>query len=494
MLNYEFRKSEKIYLFATALALILITFATKYYGSTDIGDYTDVGLYLAGEYQGDIRGSHSFLYGAMHAPFLKVLEGLWLFKLTSLFALFGIIYSVYLISNRNKNALWLALLSPVVWYMAPWANPLQLASLLLLWAWFFIKKFEEERSLRFVVYSGLLIGLGWAIWDSILFFGILLTLPFMFDKKLWENCLLVVSVFVGLLPRLILDQALFGFPFYTIMKSFLGTLANFSGGIYERASGHTGASIILIILSLLVIPSLFWRKLANKDFLIKEARTLVFLAISGILLLTNLQIRYLVVLVPIIIVLCSENIDIKRIKTALIISVVVSLIFVVPYIVQIGYNIDNKPFGVEISYIAGKFSSGQGVSIERGNVQSEIRKSLIDVSNKYPGELFVVGNAPDDYALLAGLSSNLNISKFVSIQDYEMWVRNESTFYSKRFAPTPRINDRRQIWLEGGMDRSLKEDWSYSSIKYALGVEVPAELEGFNVSEKIGRIYLSEKK
>ena len=49
-----------------------------------------------------------------------------------------IVYSVYIISNRNKKSLWMILLSPIIWYMAPWISPIQLASLFFLWGYYFI--------------------------------------------------------------------------------------------------------------------------------------------------------------------------------------------------------------------------------------------------------------------------------------------------------------------------------------------------------------------
>src|SRR3989344_1879281 len=111
------------------LVLVLITFLTKYYGSTDLGDYSDTAKYFAGVYAADIRSSHSYLYGFIHAPLVGLLGNFFAFKITSLIFLLGIVYSVYQITGKDKRALILILTSPIVWYLAPWINPIQLASL-----------------------------------------------------------------------------------------------------------------------------------------------------------------------------------------------------------------------------------------------------------------------------------------------------------------------------------------------------------------------------
>ena len=145
-----------------ALALVMLAFLTNYYGSTDLGDYSDTARYFAGNYAADIRSSHSYLYGFIHSP-LMGFSNYFAFKITSLIFLFAIVYSVYIISNRDRRALVLMLVSPVVWYMAPWINPIQLASLCLLWAYYFMERYDKTNYLPNAVYAGIFIGLGLAL-------------------------------------------------------------------------------------------------------------------------------------------------------------------------------------------------------------------------------------------------------------------------------------------------------------------------------------------
>src|SRR3989344_7950624 len=151
------------------LGLVVITFLTKYYCTTDIGDYSDTSRYFAGIYAADIRSSHSYLYGFIHSPLVGLFGNYFVFKITSLIFLLGIVYSVYQITGKDRRALVLIVVSPVVWYMAPWINPIQLASLCLLWAYYFMARYEKTSGIKYAVYAGIFIGLGAALWDTIVF-------------------------------------------------------------------------------------------------------------------------------------------------------------------------------------------------------------------------------------------------------------------------------------------------------------------------------------
>ncbi|MBD3252465.1 hypothetical protein GF386_01920, partial [Candidatus Pacearchaeota archaeon] len=146
------------------MILIIVTFATNFYGNVDIADYSNVAKFFAGEYKAKIRSSHSYLYGFIQSPFVFLFKSYIFFKISNLIILALIIYSVYKITN-NKKALWLMLLSPIVWYMAPFISPIQLASLFLLWSWFFIKKYDSNQRLKYLFISGILLGLSWAVYD-----------------------------------------------------------------------------------------------------------------------------------------------------------------------------------------------------------------------------------------------------------------------------------------------------------------------------------------
>lgn len=467
--------------------LVIVTLATSYYGSSDIGDYSDTAKFFAGDYSAKIRSSHSYLLGFIHAPFVGFIENYLAFKISSLIFLIILIFSVYIISRRDIRALWMMLLSPIIWYMAPWINPIQLASIFLLWAWHFMTQYHEEKRIALLIYSGMLIGIGWAFWDTIFYFGILLGVCFLFDKKLWHAGVFGVAILIGLLPRLILDQVLFNFMFFTTIKTFLSGFANLFGGIYDKAYGHTPHTLATLLPFILAIPFCFWRMVTSQQFR-EKPRTLIFLLLSLLLLLTNPQIRYILALAPIMIVFAIPHIEKKYVRFALGASTLFTLIVIIPYILQIGGTINGELYGAEITGTINK-----GVDLSNREVVTNLQEDLENIVHGYQNSTFLVGNGPDDYAVLAHFYWGRNVQEFVSIQDYDLSFKNESILYKKRFEPLPNILERRQFWIEGGLEKSHNDPTNYASIEYGIGLNEPLKSEGFTVIKKYNLLYLSKK-
>ena len=167
-----FIKRNWIIIFLLTL-LTLITLLTGYEGSTDVGDYSDVAKYFSGDYAAKIRSSHSYFYGFLVSPLIALFGSFIVFKILSLIFLLLIVYSVYLITGKNKKTFWLMIFSPIIWYMVPWVNSIQLSALLFLWAYIFVKKYDKTEKFKFLILSGILVGLSWAFWDAILFFSVI---------------------------------------------------------------------------------------------------------------------------------------------------------------------------------------------------------------------------------------------------------------------------------------------------------------------------------
>lgn|SRR3989338_9044840 len=470
------------------LILIVLTLTTSYYGSTDLGDYSDVAKFFSHDYQAKIRSSHSYLFGFVHAPFVKLTQSFIFFKISSLFFLALLIYSLFIISGKNKNTLYLMLVSPIVWYMAPWINPIQIASLLLLWAYYYLDKYENESNIKYLIYSALLIGLGWAFWDTILYFGVLLAISFLYNKKAIHLFYYIFFIFIGLMPRLILDQILFNFAFYTSIKTFISGFVNLAGGIYGSAYGHTQLTFYALLPWLLTIPIMFW-PLYKKEFFKENKKTMIFLSLSLLLLLSNPQLRYLLSIVPIMLLLISKNMNERALKIQFISSVIITIIFIIPYIIQIGYNINGEIYGTDIAGIIDK------KNIEISSIYSAdlIKEDFLKLEKEFPNEIFIVGNKPDDYQILADLYWNKEIKEFVSIQDYSLWKKNESIIFKKEFSPLLNIPERRQIWIEGGIKKNEIDYTNYKDINYALSIGEPIKLEGFNIVKRYNQLYISKK-
>lgn len=480
-------KNEKkiILIIIIVLLLILLTFLTSFYGNTDIGDYSDTAKYFAGLYPAKIRNSHSYIYGLLHSPFVKLTNNFIFFKVTSLLSLLLIIYSVYFITKDSRSFL-LLLLSPITWYMAPWINPIQLSALSFLWAYYFINTFDNNKNIKNLILSGLLIGIGWAIWDTILYFGVFLAFVFLIDKKFYYSVIFSLFVLIGLAPRLILDQLLFNFAFFTTIKTFLSGIVNLSGGIYGRA-GHSPKTISTIIMLFLSIPIYYWSMYKPKTFK-KNYKTMIFLTLSILLLVLNPQARYTLVLLPIISILLLKNLKDFQIKRQILISIPIILLFIFPYCIQVFYSIDNSITGQDTTYL---LQNNFNVKYNDYFISEILSDDIINIHNDYPDDIYVVGNTEDAYQVLADLYWDSDIQEFVSHQDYILNLNDQTLIYQKTFMPIPNINNRRQIWISGGINKNINDNTDYDSIKYAIGLYEPVDLEGFELVKEYNFLYLS---
>ena len=169
MKKIKLSKFEWIFVIVIML-MFLITILTKFYGSADIDDYANVAKFFAEEYDAKIRSSHSYLYGFISSPFVKLTHNFLLMKIMTLVWLILLMISIYYLSGKNKKTLLLIITEPIFWYMDHQINPIQIASLFFLFGYYFIKKYDKQNNLKNLFYSGLFFGLAWAFWDTVLHF------------------------------------------------------------------------------------------------------------------------------------------------------------------------------------------------------------------------------------------------------------------------------------------------------------------------------------
>jgi len=476
-------KNIKIVYFLIAL-LIIITFVTQYYGSTDIHEYIASAKYFAGKYPSDIRASHSMLYGFINAPFIYLFSSLIGLKIASLISLILIIISVYYISRKNKKALLLISISPIIWYMGPWINSIQLASLLFLWGFFFINKFDKTNKYQYILYSGVLLGLSASIWNSVIYFVFFLIICFFYNKKVNHLFLFLLAVLIGFLPLFIFEQKLYGFFLYSMVKTFLSNvIVSVYGSIYQGVV-YLNHSFFDYFSFLIMIP-FFSFVLFTKENFAKYKRTLIFLTLSLIFMIINPQIRYLLIIYPIIILILSETINEKQFKKQIAVFLIITILVITPYLVQIKYSTNSPEFNSFLNNI-------NKWKIYSYNADDLITKDLENITREYPNTTFLVGNTADYYAVLASDYWGNNVKEIVSIQDYEMFFRNESIFFSKRLESKPVIPERRIIWIEGGISKNPNDNTDYESINLGIGVNEPLKEPGFTFVKKYNILYLSK--
>ena len=484
-------EKNRIYLSIVIALLIIITLLTKFQGGSDFYDYADSAKYFAGEYDAKIRTSHSYLYGLIHAPFVSLMDNFLIFKITSLVFLLLIVYSVYWISGKNKKALWLMLLSPIVWYMGPWVSPIQLASLLFLWAWFYIKKSCEEKDLKkgifYLIYSGILIGLSWAFWDAVLFFIPLLMISFFYDKKLSHSLYYILFILIGALPRLILDYILFGFPFFTTVRHIMASLAlTFLGGFYEQGN----LLGIINFVSLIIFFPVFIYILFKKKIFAENKKTAVFILLSAILLIINSQIRFVLLIIPIIILSINKYLSKKEAVIQIVISLIIILAVLNPYILQIKYDVGiGEEKGAEFESFFKYFNR---ISISNKFERDIIKEDINKIAQEYPNQAFVVGNNNDNYRVLANLYWGNNVREFVSIEDYKLNISQDEVA-KKEFCTNVKIRERRDFCFSASIRKAFNDDTDYNSIKYVISFDDDLDIEGFKFVRKYEKLSVFQK-
>lgn len=470
---------------AAIILLILISLLTGYYGSTDVQEYAGSAKFFAGKYNSDIRASHSMLYGFVHAPLVFLFNSFIGLKITSLIFLVLIIISVYYISGWNKKTLYLILASPLIWYMGPWINPIQLASLLFLWAFFFMIKFNKTERIRYLAYSGLLAGLSAAFWNTAIYVAIIFAVCFFYKKNVNSLFIFALSMIVGLLPVFLLEQSLFGVFFFSFAKTTASNLlAGSFGGIYQGVTPRTFS--ILFFITFLLITPFFSYILFQKENFAKNKRQAVFVLLTFLFFLLNPQIRYLLFLYPLLVLYIGRYATQKQFKIQMIIFLIISLIVITPYVIQIKSSTDSPEFRTFVS----NFGAWKITSPPEGLL---ITQDLKELTSEHPGEIFVVGPEPDDYTKLAFNYWGKDVGEFVSVQDYQLALKNETVIFKKRFESSSKIQNRRQIWIEGGISRNPDDKTDHGSINYAISVDKNLNLPNFRLVKELRVLSLFEK-
>ncbi len=467
------------------IALFIISLATTAFGTIDAGDYGGVAKFFAGEYNTKIRSSHSYFYGLFHSPLLLLTKSLVSLKAINLIYLSLLIISVYYASGKNRRTLLLFMLSPVIWYLGPWINPIQLASLLFFWGYYFLKKWDETGKSTLLLVSGLLIGLSWAFWDAILYFSIIIAFSFLYNKKLYNFIFFFIFIAIGLSPKLISDQLMFNSAIIGIVRYFFSTIATLVWhGIYGGLKFYSYS--LLNIISVIILIPFFSYKLISKKNWKENKKSIIFLAFSILLILFNSQIRYLLIIMPILILNLQTELTESQFKKQLWMCAILSLIVIIPYAIQINHSTNAREFSELII-------NAKGLSIGP-EMNRPLLVDLNALAKEFPKETFIVGNDPDSYITPALLYWGNDVKEWVSIQDYELYLKNQAVLFSKTYAPQPNIADRRVVWIAGGISKNQVDDTDYAAIKYAITTQPNIPLDNFIFKKRYDLLYLYEKK
>lgn len=471
-------KYKNTFLILTTIILLfligLLTFPPSLIDPTDVKDFSDTAKFFAGEYKAKLRTAHSILYGLLLSPYIKLTNSFILIKMASAFWLSLLILSIYYISNKNKKTLYLILACPLIWYMSPWLSPIHPVSLLFLWAYYFIKKFDSEGKSKHLFYSGLLIGLAAALWETAFYFSFIFLLAFLYNKKLYHSVSFIIAVFIGMLPNLVINQLIFNFPFYSLAKHAFAALAfALYGGAYNQGYSSGFIDIFMILLFTPFYIYIIYTKEHFKEY----KKELIFVTLSILFILTNPQIRLLLLIIPIIILILGEKLTQKQLKIQFIIFVVLSIIAISPYIIQTKFELSGTK-GASFEEIIGDIPKISFNPIFTDNI---IKADLDKIAEDYPNEIFLVGPENDRYKHLAHLYWGNKIKEFVSIEDYNLFLQNKTAIVSKRISSNAPQEFRREIWIEVGLGKNSNDKTDYENIQYTISLNNNLDLSGFRL-------------
>lgn len=476
-------------MFTVSIILIVISLLTLYEGSTDVGDYADASKYFAGEYPAAIRNSHSYLYGFVHAPLVALFESYLPLKVSGLVFLFLLMHSVYWMSGKDRRALWLLLLSPAVWYSGPWIGPLGIAGLSLLWGFWYLRRFQKRKNMRDVFYAGMILGLGIGFWHTLVFFTLILGFCYLIDTRILDGLVFTLGLVMGLVPLFALDWYLFGLPGYTLLKTMSGTLVIMFGGGVGALSNEETLSLLRRLLVLIIFPVSLWLLYRTRTFT-KHWREGLFLGLSLLVILSNPQLRYTLVLAPVSVLITYALLPARYYRNALLLSGALALFVSIPYLFQIDTSLTADPAGVEIT---GVLEQREKLHLQRGWEGESLADSLAQIAQQYPGELFVVGPDADSYQTLAHGIWNAPLGALISMQDYKAYQENRTALYQKTLASHPSIAERRLVSITGKLEVNPAVLEHLNTVQYAIGIDAPVTDYGFRELQREGRLYLSRR-
>jgi hypothetical protein len=307
----------KKYIPLILIALILILFAlfSQKIGFHDSSEYITFAKNFAGIKNVDLFNTHSIVYPALISVFLKIWPSATMLKLVNVGWIF-LISLVLFFWLKDKRAFLLFAFSPLTWFVSIQTTPVLPASFFFLVAYLFLKK-EHIRYRLF--YSGFFLGLAYAFYDPMIFLIAIFVLTYFWDKKFYLVFSYLIFLFIGVLPRLILDYAVFNMPFYSIIR-FFGTNMIISLGLYEGASTlHILNNLSALLIIFIISPFLF--RLYKLKFA-ENKKDVVFLAISGILLLVRTAgFKYFLLIAPILLIYLAKVLSKREIKWHCIISI-----------------------------------------------------------------------------------------------------------------------------------------------------------------------------
>src|SRR3989344_3933427 len=406
-------------------ALVLILFAVFSTKTTfhDSAEFITIAKYFAGINNVDLFSAHSLVYPVIISLFLKIWPSEIMFRLVNVMWVFliGMILFFWL---NNKKVFLLFAFSPLVWQTSIQTTPVLPATFFFLLSFIFFKKDEIKYNL---VYSGLFLGFTFAIYTPMILVAGSFIIVYFWGRSFKEFFIYILALGIGLLPGIALDYYLFHQPFYSFIR-YLGANVLVSLGV--RAS--TDFQIFkrgFFILSLLFIISPFLFKIYKLDFK-KYSKEIIFIILVALLFVIRIaELKYFIILTPVILLLLSKCLSEKEIKLNAIIS-----IFIIIYLIW------------------GFFGANQEILIT---------KDLKSITNDFKVDYILTET---HQAINFARYQWENEPRFIWFQDYEASINNITTTKSYTIGINPKIPLRENLNILFNFDRPSNKSYDGSII------------------------------
>lgn len=302
------------------IILVIFSIFSRKIGFHDSYEYITIAKYFAGINNVDLFSGHSLVYPFFISIFLKIWPSFIMLKLVNVLWVFLIALAL-LLWLRNKKAFILFVFSPLTWYLSIQTTPVLPASFLFLISFIF---FHKEKLKYHLAYAGLFLGLSCVFYTPMILVGGIFIGVYFWNRSLKEVLKYFLFIFVGFLPRMILDMYLFSMPIYSLIRYGGANFIVFVG--LNPVTDGVNLFSNLGILSILVIISPFLFRLHRLDFK-KYKKIFLFLIILSLILLLRLQqITYFLILSPILLILLSKILTQKEVVWHCAISIFLILI------------------------------------------------------------------------------------------------------------------------------------------------------------------------
>jgi len=411
-------KKEIKWIIIFAAVLILFSIFSTRLGFHDDYEYINIAKNFAGIDNIDLFSGHSLLYPGIISLFLKIWPSLIMMKLVNSLwiVLMGIILLFWM---KNKTAFILFAFSPIVWFLSIQTTPVLPASFFMLLT---IAFFYKENLKYNLVYSGACLGFACALYTPMILIGGIFTLVYFWGKEFQKFILFMFALGIGFLPRIIQDYYLFKMPVYSLIR-YVGTAFIISVGLNDSTNTvNILSNLEILLVAFFISPLLFL--IYRADFK-KYRKHFIFLGlVSVVLLLRVQQIKYFLILTPLILIILGKYLNEREIKWHIWISVIL------------------------IGFLTWNFF----VISEDKIIQNDLERLIQD----FPSEC-IIGEKTSANVFAANYWQDT--PRFIWWQDYKAGLENKTVIKEYNIGIQPKIKLRTNLEISASFNRNSNQTY-----------------------------------